>query len=498
MRALLSVYDKSGLEDIAKGLRSLGVELLASGGTSAVLSSAGIEHQKVEDLTGFAEMFDGRVKTLHPKIHGAILADRSKASHLGDLDALGVEAIDMVVSNLYPFSSAPSIELIDIGGPAMVRGAAKNHQFVTILVDPADYDRVLGEISEHGETTIETRKWLAAKAFGHTSSYDAAVASWLEDSDESPLEDRIELSLRRVSALRYGENPHQVGGLYTNQGGSIWNEARWLGGPEPSYLNVFDADAAWRLAHEVSDAPSVAIIKHANPCGVATAADIATAYQRAFDCDAISAFGGIVAFNRPIDEELASQILARPKADVIIAPSYEDGVIEMLNGKRKNLRLLQLGVPGVPNITVRSVGDAFLVQDPDVVEDVSDLRSVTPRPLSDEELADLDLAWKVCARSSSNAITVVNALQAVGIGCGQQNRVDSARLAVTKAGDRAKGAVAASDAFFPFSDGLETLAMAGVVAVIAPSGSIRDSEIASRAEELGISYLFASNRHFRH
>lgn len=501
-RALLSVYNKSGLVELARQLQELGVALIASGGTAAALKEAGVEHEKVEDLTGFPQLFDGRVKTLHPKVHGAILADRSKETHLKDLSTLGVEPIDLVISNLYPFQSDPSIEMIDIGGPAMVRGAAKNHAFVTVVVDPSDYQLVIEELQRLGETSLATRKGLAAKAFAHTAAYDQAVTTWLshensdrfEESGDSPLE----LRLRQVKSLKYGENPHQQGGLYIGDDHSMWSSAQWLAGPEPSYLNIFDVDAAWRLVHEVSEDPAVVIVKHANPCGVAMRDSIEEAYELAFGCDPVSAFGGIVAFNRTVTTELASLICDKPKADVLAAPGFDVDALEMLRSRRSSWRLVQLAPPSMPAQVVRSVGDAFLVQSADEVESLMGLESLTDRSVSESEWDDLQVAWLVCARTSSNAITIVRDRLAIGIGCGQQNRVDSARLAVGKAGDRAVGAVAASDAFFPFPDGLEVLAAAGVTAVVAPSGSIRDAEIVDRARELGISYVFAGRRHFRH
>jgi phosphoribosylaminoimidazolecarboxamide formyltransferase/IMP cyclohydrolase len=497
MRALISVYDKSGLVELANRLVGLGIELVASGGTSKALSDAGLSHLSVEDLTGFPEMFDGRVKTLHPKIHGAILADRSRPQHMADLEALGSAPIDIVVSNLYPFHSNPSIELIDIGGPTLVRGAAKNSDAVTILVDPADYDTVIDELAAHGHTTLATRRRLAGKAFAHTAAYDTAVAEWFGAGQGTPSE-TMTLTLSKIRALKYGENPHQSGALYDADRSSIWRRAAFLSGPEPSYLNIFDATAAWQLAHEISDAPTVAIIKHANPSGVAFDPDPRIAYRRAFECDPISAFGGIIAFNVPIDESVAEEILAHPRSDVLLAPSLTPGALAMLSERRKNCRIITLPAPGVLGPQLRSVGDAYLVQNADEVESIREETSVTARGLSASERQDLQMAWTVCARTGSNAIVIVHDGAAIGVGCGQQSRVDSAKLAVQKAGEGARGAVAASDAFFPFPDGLEVLVEAGVVAVVAPSGSIRDGEIAARAEALGISYVFAGRRHFRH
>lgn len=498
MRALVSVYDKTNLETFARGLVDLGVDILASGGTSKALEGFAIAHEKVESLTGFADLFEGRVKTLHPKVHGAILADRSKPSHIADLESLGVPPIDIVVCNLYPFSTNPSVELIDIGGPAMVRAAAKNFQWVAVVVEPSDYQGLLDEIGQTGSVSLRTRKDLARKAFSVTSQYDYLVASWLSEDYVSDQPGTRDFGFRFVRELKYGENPHQRGFLYDGPSDSIWSSAKWISGPDPSYLNIFDAEAAWSLVNSLGSKSSVVIVKHANPCGVAIADSISTAYEEAFECDPISAFGGVVAFGGEVDAKTAEKVMARPKADVLIAPSYSAKALEILGAKRKNMRLVQLETPMHRRWSVRSVGGALLVQEPDVVEDIGRLGSVTERPISDKEYGDLEMAWKVCAATASNAIVIVNDRKAVGIGCGQQNRVDSAKIAVSKAGSRAKGAVAASDAFFPFPDGMEALAEAGVSVVVAPSGSIRDSDIASRASQLGISFIFASNRHFRH
>lgn len=504
LRALISLYDKTNLAELANGLLGVGVEILASGGTSSTLEQAGLAHLKIEELTGFASKLDGRLKTLHPAVHGGILADLSDPGHLADLESLGVEPISLVFVNLYPFDADPSIELIDVGGPAMIRGAAKNYAHVTVVVDPEDYSVVLGELKEKGATSLETRRRLAAKAFALTASYDGAIATWLSPSSlgkegevDAVLPDRLEISLAKRLSLKYGENPHQVGALY-DDGKSEWSSMELKAGPPLSYLNVFDVEAAWRLVHEISKSPAVAIIKHANPCGVAFNHDIASAYTSAFDCDPISAFGGIVALNREVDEKLARVILERPKADVIVAPSFSSSAIEALSARRKNLRLVVLPPPRSPEIMVRSVGQAILVQGPDQVEGHEDWQVVTTRPLVSGQLEDLDLAWKVCARTSSNAIVIASGSAAIGIGAGQQNRLDSARIALEKAASGASGAVAASDAFFPFADGLETLAKGGITAVVAPSGSIRDKEVARAAEDLGITLFFATRRHFRH
>ncbi len=497
MRALISVYDKMGLAEFAMGLTELGVDIIASGGSSHELQSHGIEHMQIEELTGFVELLDGRVKTLHPKIHGAILADRGKDAHMKDLKFLDVEPIDIVVCNLYPFSSNPSIELIDIGGPAMLRAAAKNFAWVSAIVDPKDYTGFLEELKTFGTITQKTRKTLAKKVFAHTSKYDYLVSSWLEESKlDRPATLDLAFSFQRE--LKYGENPHQRGYLYQGVGDSFWKDPQWLLGPEPSYLNIFDLDAAWNLVNSFETENAVVIVKHANPCGVALGESLYDSYVKAFDCDPVSAFGGVVAFAGEVDSEIAGAILERPKADVLVAPSFTEESLSVLSSKRKNTRVVVLERPKSQRWSIRTVSGALLVQEVDVVESTDRLPSVTQRNLTPSEIDDMEVAWKVCAATSSNAIVIVKDKRAVGIGCGQQNRVDSARIAVGKAEGDAIGAVAASDAFFPFPDGLETLAAAGVCAVIAPSGSIRDAEIAARAAELGISFVFAANRHFRH
>ena len=502
MRALLSVYRKDGIVELAKALASLGYELIASGGTAGALSDAGIEHLKVEEVTGFAEMLDGRVKTLHPKLHGGILADRSKPEHLNDLAKLGIVPIDIVVCNLYPFGETPSIETIDVGGPSMIRAAAKNHASVTVIVNSEDYPRVLDALTTTGEVPQALRRELASTAFDHLSRYDRMIADWLGEPDGSVIPPRIELSLVRDRVLRYGENPHQIGALYFEAGRTSWLQTmELLSGMELSYLNLFDADAAWTLVHELSlDRSAAVIVKHANPCGSAIVdGEISQAYQLAFECDPISAFGGIVALNRPVDQALARELIANTKADVVIAPDFEPDVVEAIASKRKNTRLIKAQAPTVNSRTVRSLGSAFLVQDSDRFVAGSDQwKVVTKRIPTASEMGDAVVAWKVCARTSSNAIVIVAQEMAVGIGAGQQNRLDSARIAISKAGEKAKGAAAASDAFFPFSDGLLTLAEAGVAVVISPGGSIRDGEVIAAADEAGIAMVFTGERHFKH
>ena len=500
MRALLSVFDKTGLVELAAGLRSLGWDLVASGHTSDALADAGVVHVQVAAVTGFPEMLGGRVKTLHPRIHGGILADRSVPEHLADLDAQGIEPIDLVVCNLYPFRSSPSIETIDIGGPALVRAAAKNHAHVAVVTSPGDYGPVLGELQADGALSDATRRRLARSAFAHTAAYDAAIVSWLDADD--PLPPTLHLTLERAEICRYGENPHQRGARYRS-GPSWWDAAVQHAGTALSYLNVFDADAAWRLAHEVaSDAggdPVVVIVKHANPCGAATAPDLLTAYARALDGDPVSAFGGIVALSGEVGDEVAEAIAQGPQADVVVARGYTPGAIERLVARRKATRILSAPAPEEAGRQVRTLGAAALVQDADTFAASPERWEVaTTREPTKEEWADLVLAWRLCARTMSNAIVLVAGGQAVGVGAGQQSRVVAAELAVQKAGERAAGAAAASDGFFPFPDGLEVLARRGVGAVVQPGGSVRDGEVVAAANAAGVAMVLTSERHFRH
>jgi len=514
MRALLSVYDKTGLEDLARGLSDLGWELVSSGGTAAALAAAGIDCVEVADLTGAPEMLGGRVKTLHPAIHGGILADRSKPEHLETLDRLGIGLIDLVVCNLYPFTSDPSVELIDVGGPTMVRAAAKNHDHVGVVVDPEDYPGVLAELRSGGALSLETRRRLARRAFAHTAGYDAAIVEWLDSlepsldtpprgADDAVLPPTIHLTLERAGSLRYGENPHQHGARYRLLGQhSWWDDITQHGGKELSYLNIFDADAAWRLVHELAgDGPdvAVAIIKHANPCGAAVDAGLVAAYERALACDPQSAFGGIVAIGGVVTTAVADAIAAGPQADVIVAPSYEPEALAQLASKRKATRLLSAPSPERITRQYRGLGASVLVQEADrFLADPGTWEVVTRTRPTDAQWRDLVLAWKVCARTTSNAIAVVTDGQAVGVGAGQQSRVVAAEIAVAKAGSRASGGAAASDAFFPFPDGLEVLANAGVAAVVQPGGSIRDGEVTAAADEAGIAMVTTGERHFRH
>jgi len=513
MRALLSVWDKTGLVEFAQGLRALGIELVASGGTAAALRDAGVEHLDVAEVTGFPEMLGGRVKTLHPKIHGGILADRSKPDHLAALSEHDIAAIDLVVCNLYPFSSEPSIELIDIGGPAMVRAAAKNHQHVGVLTNPSQYAGVLDELTADGSLSDLTRHALARAAFAHTASYDAQIVRWLdaggaigeEPSEvEQVLAPTLHLSLERADVLRYGENPHQIGARYRMVGSTPW----WDGvvqhaGTALSYLNLFDADAAWRLVHELAaDAPglrAVAIIKHANASGAALGTSLSDAFEKALAADPQSAFGGIVAIGGVLDVGLAELIAAGPQADVIIASSFDDAAIATLVKRRKATRLLSAPSPEALGLSVRTFGDTALVQNADeLMVAVADWRCVTEAQPTAQQLQDLSVAWRVCARTTSNAIVIARDGVAVGIGAGQQSRVVAAGIATTKAGEFATGAAAASDAFFPFADGLESLTSAGVTAVVQPGGSVRDQEVIDAANAANIVMMLTGERHFRH
>jgi phosphoribosylaminoimidazolecarboxamide formyltransferase/IMP cyclohydrolase len=507
VRVLLSVYDKAGLIDFVQALVDRGAELISSGGTSRALADAGIDYRTVESVTAAPEMLGGRVKTLHPKIHGGILADRSKPEHLADLAAQGIEPIDLVVCNLYPFGSQPSIEMIDVGGPTMVRAAAKNFAHVGVIVDPADYGPVLEELRQAGQLSTATRRRLARTAFAHTAGYDAAIATWFdsleaEDLGQDPLPTSIHLTLEKAQPLRYGENPHQQGARYREVGRrSWWDGVVQHGGMALSYLNLYDADAAWRLVHQLSDlGPAAAVVvKHANPCGAAVAPDAVTAYDRAFECDPMSAFGGIVALSGQVTEELAHHLLDNAKADVLIAPGYDGAALAVLATKRKNMRILAAPPPTPKGLHLRQVSGGWLVQEGyRFAAGRDDWRVVTRATPTEEQWRDLELAWRVCAAVKSNAIVLAAGGMAVGIGGGQQNRVTPGEIAAQRAAGRAKGGAAASDAFFPFRDGLDAVAAAGVAAVIQPGGSVRDHEVIAAADEHGIAMVFTGARQFQH
>jgi phosphoribosylaminoimidazolecarboxamide formyltransferase/IMP cyclohydrolase len=499
MRALLSVWDKSGLVEFARGLHELGWELVASSSTARALDEAGLSVTHLQEFTGFPDMLDHRVVTLHPKVHGGILADRGKESHRADLERYDIAPFDMVVSNLYPFLDSPDIETIDIGGPAMTRAAAKNHAWVAIVTSPDQYDAVLEELRADGVLSDASRRALALQAFARTAAYDAAIVAWLQRDETLP--EHLVLPLARTDeALRYGENPHQQAARYRNVGTrSWWDGVVQHSGVALSYLNFYDTDAAWRLAFDLGAQPTVAIIKHANPCGVAVAGELGSAYQRALECDERSAFGGIVALNRPVDAATVERMVSGPQADVVVATGYDEGTIEALRKKRKNTRLLEAPPPEPSGLDLRQISGGFLVQTPhEFVSGRDDWRVVTKRAPTETEWRDAALAWRICGYVKSNAIVLVKDGQAVGIGAGQQNRVQSGEIAAGKAAGRAAGGACASDAFYPFPDGVEAAADAGVAVVVQPGGSVGDEKVIERADELGLAMVFTGERHFLH
>ena len=516
-RALISVYDKTGLADLARGLHDAGVAIVSTGSTAERIADAGVPVTSVEQLTGFPECLDGRVKTLHPKVHAGILADVRLDSHRDQLADLGVQPFDLVVANLYPFtdtvmsgaSQQECIEQIDIGGPAMVRAAAKNHASVAVVTSPARYGDVLTAADEGG-FTLEVRRHLAAEAFVHTATYDVNVASWMgsvltDTSDGTGFPAWVGATWQKSAVLRYGENPHQRAALYTS--GFLPTpqlaQARQLHGKEMSYNNYIDADAARRAAYDF-EGTAVAIIKHGNPCGIATGTDVATAHRKAHACDPVSAFGGVVASNVAVTREMAEQV-AEIFTEVVVAPGYADGAVEVLSGK-KNIRLLQCAPPDRGGIEMRPVSGGLLLQSRDMVDAISDTGGDDPSrwtlaagaAAAADVLEDLEFAWRACRSVKSNAILLASDGASVGVGMGQVNRVDSARLAVARAGVRAAGSVAASDAFFPFADGLQILLDAGVRAVVQPGGSVRDEEVVAAAEAAGVTLYLTGARHFYH
>jgi phosphoribosylaminoimidazolecarboxamide formyltransferase/IMP cyclohydrolase len=517
-RALVSVFDKTGLEDLVRGLAEAGVEIVSTGGSAALIEGLGLPVTKVEDLTGFPECLDGRVKTLHPRVHAGILADRRLDDHVAQLADLGVEPFDLVVVNLYPFAATVAaggtveeiIEKIDIGGPSMVRAAAKNHPSVAIVTDGADYGRAL-EAARNGGFTYAERKELAAKAFVHTATYDVGVASWMgnvltDSSEGTGFPAWIGGTYEKSAVLRYGENPHQQAALYLNGFGAPGlAQAEQLHGKEMSYNNYVDTDAARRAANDFAE-PAVAIIKHANPCGIAVGADIAEAHRRAHECDPVSAFGGVIAANRPVSVEMAKQV-ADVFTEVIVAPGYEDGAVEILQGK-KNIRILVAPADGGAAVETRPISGGLLMQTVDHVDaegdDPSTWTLATGEAATPEVLADLAFAWTACRSAKSNAILLAKDGGSVGIGMGQVNRVDSCRLAVERANslvdgqERARGAVAASDAFFPFEDGPQILIDAGVTAIVQPGGSVRDELTIEACKAAGVTMYFTGTRHFFH
>lgn len=510
-RALVSVYDKTGLEDLARGLHEAGVELVSTGSTAGRIAAAGVPVTKVEELTGFPECLDGRVKTLHPRVHAGILADLRLDSHREQLAELGVEPFDLVVVNLYPFretvasgaSPDECVEQIDIGGPSMVRAAAKNHPSVAVVTSPERYADVLGAVAAGG-FDLATRKRLAAEAFQHTAAYDVAVASWFASAyapvDDSPFPDFLGATWERENTLRYGENPHQPAALYVDAAGAGLAQAEQLHGKEMSYNNYTDTDAARRAAYD-HDEPCVAIIKHANPCGIAVGADVAEAHRKAHACDPLSAFGGVIAVNRPVSKEMAEQV-AEIFTEVIVAPDYEEGALEAL-AKKKNIRVLKAPNGPADPVEVKAIDGGVLLQETDRLQadgdDPANWTLASGEPLGEQELAELSFAWKACRAVKSNAILLAKDGASVGVGMGQVNRVDSCKLAVERAGEeRARGSYAASDAFFPFPDGPEILINAGVRAIVQPGGSIRDELVVEAAKAAGVTMYFTGTRHFFH
>ncbi len=518
-RALISVSDKSGLVELGQALHAAGVEILSTGGSAKTLRDAGVAVVEVSDFTGFPEIMDGRVKTLQPKIHGGLLAVRGNAEHEDAMKTHGIENIDLLVVNLYPFEETVAkgadfdtcIENIDIGGPAMIRAASKNHAFVTVVVDPGDYKRLLDEMASHdGATTADFRTRLAAKAYARTGAYDAAISSWFAEQlgETFPASKVMAGSLKQV--LRYGENPHQEAAFYTNSETrpGIATAAQ-LQGKELSFNNLNDTDAAFELVAEFTEAPACVIVKHANPCGVAVGDSLTDAYQRALACDTESAFGGIIAFNRALDAATA-ELVAELFAEVIIAPEIADDAKAVFSAK-KNLRVLETGAmpaADATGMTVRSLAGGYLMQTRDALLTSDDVKVVTKREPTAEELADLMFAFTVCKHVKSNAIVYAKGGATVGVGAGQMSRVNSSRIAAWKAADAARvagddeswaiGAVVASDAFFPFPDGLLAAAEAGATAVIQPGGSVRDDEVIAAADEKGLAMVFTGMRHFRH
>ena len=516
-RALISVYEKAGVVEFAKQLAALKIEIVSTGGTARLLREAGLHARDVAELTGWPEMLGGRVKTLHPKVHGGILFRRGSAEDRKQAAQHGIAPIDLVVVNLYPFAATARkpgvtpeelIENIDIGGPTMVRSAAKNLESVAVVTDPTDYARVAAELSSSRELSLATRLELARKAFALTARYDGEITTTLERLAangslhfvEAPkLPERLLLALERHQTMRYGENPHQSAALYATAGCPVegFAGARQLQGKELSYNNLVDLDAAWQLAQEFSK-PATAIIKHSNPCGAAEQGKLAEAYLKALACDPVSAFGGVIAFNRPVDAATVEEV-AKLFVECIVAPGYDAGAREKFSTK-KNLRLLEMpSVPPAAELELKRISGGVLVQEPDRHElRESELKTVTERAPSEAEIRAMLFAWKVCKHVKSNAIVFAREGQTVGIGAGQMSRVDSVKIAAMKAQTSLAGSVVASDAFFPFPDGVEEAGKAGATAVIQPGGSVRDAEVIAAANRLGMAMVFTGVRHFRH
>jgi phosphoribosylaminoimidazolecarboxamide formyltransferase/IMP cyclohydrolase len=514
-RALLSVSDKTGIVEFGRALSGLGVQILSTGGTARALAEAGVPVTEVSEYTGFPEMLDGRVKTLHPKVHGGLLARRDLPEHMNALELHGIGTIDLLAVNLYPFQQTvarldctldEAIENIDIGGPAMLRAAAKNCGSVTVVVEPSDYEVVLAQLAQHQGVDSATRFALATKVYAHTAQYDGAIANYLSairpDGSHAPYPEVMSLQLHKVQTLRYGENPHQAAAFYRDAkppAGALANY-RQLQGKELSYNNIADADAAWECVKSF-DGPACVIVKHANPCGVAVGADPLTCYQRALTTDPTSAFGGIIAFNRPIDEATVAAV-SKQFVEVLIAPSFSEEALALMKAKQ-NVRLLQIELARAGNqMDVKRVGGGLLVQTPDERRLASsEMRIVSDRKPSEAQLADLQFAWQVAHFVKSNAIVFCGGGRTLGVGAGQMSRIDSARIAAIKAANAGlslQGSVVASDAFFPFRDGLDVVVDAGATAVIQPGGSMRDNEVIDAANERGVAMVFTGVRHFRH
>lgn len=520
-RAILSVTDKTGLVEFARKLSSLGVELISTGGTAKLLRESSVQVMDISELTGFPEMLDGRVKTLHPKVHGGILHKRSNPAHVAAVQEHGIKPIDMVVVNLYAFEKTAAkpgvafeelIENIDIGGPSMIRSAAKNFQDVAVVTSPSDYDKIAEEMAAGGgELSLDTKWMLAKKAFATTSAYDSAIASTLERVLDEPtfslqpengFPQTLRMRYEKVQDLRYGENPHQKAALYSDGTGVGIANGKQLQGKELSYNNLVDLQAAWDLAAEF-DEPFCGIIKHTNPCGSAVGANLIEAFQRAFECDPVSAFGGVIALNRPVDGPTAEAIAGLRHNGValfiecIVAPSFDEAARTRF-AKRKDLRLLEVKRYPMPYV-IKAVSGGLLRQDNDLQKlDPAQIKVVTERKPTEDEMRDLLFAWKICKHVKSNAILYAKDGRGIGVGAGQMSRVDSAKIGAEKAVISLKGSVAASDAFFPFADGLEAVANAGATAVIEPGGSVRDQEVIDAANRLGVAMVFTGVRHFRH
>lgn len=508
-RALISVSDKTGLQDFARGLEELGYEIISTGGTKRALEEAGLKVIGISDVTGFPEIMDGRVKTLHPNVHGALLCVRDNPEHVKQIRDLGIQDIDMVVVNLYPFketvqkpgvSHEEIIENIDIGGPSMLRSASKNYRFIPVICDPADYDQILQEIRENGQTAAATREALAAKVFRHTARYDAMIADYLTKKTGEQFPESMTITFDKVQDLRYGENPHQQAAFYKgmNPQYSLANAVQ-LHGKELSYNNIQDGNAAIEILKDFQGQPAAVGLKHMNPCGVGIGGTINEAWDKAYEADPVSIFGGIVALNEPVDEQLAEK-LSRIFLEIIIAPDFTPEALEILE-RKKNIRLMKLDTTLEPNNTKKytNVNDGLLVQDMDTKKIAEeDLVCVTDRKPTEEELKQLLFGWKVVKHVKSNAIVLVKDDMTIGVGAGQMNRVGAARIAIEQAGDKARGSVLASDAFFPMPDTVEAAAAAGVTAIIQPGGSIKDQLSIDACNEAGIAMVFTGIRHFKH